>query len=93
MAEILTERAVGQPVLHSASLHVVAVFTCSCGHSPLVITGVSEVRPCPTCRARYMIATINHTPRPDGTFDTTVNIGRLSDLAVGRPSLAITRRQ
>jgi hypothetical protein len=78
--------------LHSASLHVVAVFTCECGESPLVITGLSEVRTCPTCQSRFMIAEITHQPLANGQFETNVQIGRLSALAVGRPAFEIVRR-
>lgn len=95
MPEILTARELApahEPLLHSVSLHVVAVFTCPCGRTPLVITGVSEIRACPGCAARYMIASITHTPHANGQFETNVQVGRLSALAVGRPAFEITRR-
>ena len=70
------------PILHSASLHAVAVFTCICGQTPLVLTGVSDVKTCPGCHRRYMVSTIDHKPLPNGTFETNVQIGLLNELAV-----------
>jgi hypothetical protein len=77
--------------IHSVSLHVVAVLTCECGRGPVVITGTSAIAAC-TCGARYMISSIRHQPRPDGSFDTNVEVGRLSDLALAPKSPAQLRR-
>lgn len=70
------------PTLHSASLHAVAVFTCDCGRGPLVITGVSEMVTCPACASRWTISQISHEPKPNGEFETNVQIGKLSNLAL-----------
>lgn len=75
-------------VLHSVSLHVVAVMTCVCGCGPLVITGTSDVATCTGCAARYMVSKIEHQPQPDGTMKTNVEVGKLSDLALPRAAAA-----
>jgi hypothetical protein len=81
MPEMLAEATL---TIHSVSLHVVAVLTCACGRGPIVITGTSDLATCPSCAARYMVSSIRHQPKADGTFDTEVQVGRLSDLAIPR---------
>jgi len=76
------------PILHSASLHVVVVFTCVCEQAKLlVLTGVSDVKTCPDCRRRYMVAAVTHEPNPEGMFETNVKVGLINELAaaVQRP--------
>jgi hypothetical protein len=70
------------PTLHSASLHAVVVFSCSCPSTPLlVLTGISDIQTCPDCRRRYIVGAITHQPKPDGTFDTNVQLGQINELA------------